>query len=347
MLTEGKKRFVKILGGALALVILGAVAFGAVDVVSASKVTAADLETMTRASAQPGLLEDGYLSHGRGFGFGGGDINYSELLAAELGISVEELENAYEEAREAAIEQAVEEGLITQEQADQMLVWGDRRGFGFKGFGRAPKGVGAGAIDENALLADALGVSVETLQAAREAANEAALAQAVEEGLITQEQADEMLSRKALMDYLNRDSLLAAALGMTVEELQAAYEEGKTLSTLLEDRGLDAVTVRDRLMTAYEEALAQAVADGVITQEQADEMASRGTWGFGRGCRLGFSGREGFEMPRDFDGPMMRRGRGGFGDFGNRYSAPESDNDVSGPGLRHPGQGVIRGDSDL
>ena len=80
-----------------------------------------------------------------------------------------------------------------------------------------------GKLDYPALLADALGVTVEELQTAQEAAHQAALEQALEEGLITQEQADRMLSLRAVRGYLNREALLAEALGMSVAELQAAY----------------------------------------------------------------------------------------------------------------------------
>ena len=168
-----------------------------------------------------------------------------------------------------------------------MLVWGSGRG---QMRGQA----GAIGIDKEALLADALGITTDELQAAREEAHEAAIAQAVDEGIITQEQADEMARHRTLReDYLNHEALLAEALGMSVEELEAARAEGQTLSELLEAQGLDATTVRDRLLEAHEAALEQAVADGVLTQEEADEMQ----FGFGRGGM----------MP---GGPEMRRGPG-------------------------------------
>ncbi len=68
-------------------------------------------------------------------GFAGSDMQ--ALLAEELGISVEELEAAQQVAFEAAVAVAVDEGKITQEQADQILE-GDGypgRGFGGRGFG--------------------------------------------------------------------------------------------------------------------------------------------------------------------------------------------------------------------
>ena len=298
-----KWMFVSIMGSlALVLALAGVWLFGNPTAVSAAE----NLETVTDVSAQPGLMGEGYLNHGGpGFQLGNwgskGDIDYTALLADALGITVEELEQAYESAREAAIAQAVDEGLITQEQADRMLVWGG--GVGFRGRGRMAGQ--ADTIDEATLLAEALGITTDELQAAREEANEAAIAQAVEEGLITQEQADEMLRRRTLReDYLDRAALLAEALGMTVEELEDAYAEGQTLSDLLEAQGLDAATVRDRLEEAHEAALEQAVADGVLTQDEADEMQ----FGFGRGGMTpGGLGTPGAGMR---GGQGGRRGRG-------------------------------------
>src|SRR5690606_16339003 len=49
-----------------------------------------------------------------------GDGAGKELLAEALGISVEELEAACEEVRQAVIAQAVEDGLITERQAERL-----------------------------------------------------------------------------------------------------------------------------------------------------------------------------------------------------------------------------------
>jgi formaldehyde-activating enzyme involved in methanogenesis len=321
---------------ALALV-AGVWLFSSTSVANAAEITAEDLQTITRSATGPGLLEEGYLTHG-GWGRGGPDgIDYQKLLAEALGITVEELEAAYEKARTAAIEQAVEEGLITREQADEMLVWGGmgRKGFGLFGFRGGAGGVSGSTIDEQALLAEALGITVEDLQTAREVANEAAIARAIEEGIITQEQADHMLARKDLMSYLDRDALLAKALGITVEDLQAAHAEGKSLSDLMAEKELDAATVRENLQAAYAEAIAQAVEDGVITQEQADEMHAQRGRGFGPGKMRGGWG--------EFPGHGGFRGRGGFG--GQRPCPPEGE-ESPGVRFRRPGR-VIQSDSTL
>jgi len=318
----------------LALLIGGASLLVNTSVANAAELTADNLQTLTQASTGPGLLGDGYLAHGGGgrWGFKGSGIDYKQLLADALGISVEKLEAAYEQARVAAIEQAVEKGLITREQADEMLVWGGLRSkeFGWFGLRRQGKGIRGDQIDENALLANALGITVEELQAAREKATEAAIAQAVEKGLITQEEADMMLARKNLQRYLNRDALLAKALGMTVEELQAAYAEGKTLTTLMNEKGLTAIQVRDALEEAYAQALAQAVADGVITQEQANELKEGQNLGFGGSMFPG--------------GRMGPRGRGGMN---GKPTCPQTDegNTTSGMRFRHTERGARGGNN--
>jgi hypothetical protein len=137
--------------------------------------------TPTPESAAP----SGPRAHGFGWGGLRGGFGQSEYLADALGITTDELSAATQQARAAALQQAVEEGLITQEQADRMAARIAGRGFHLHGFR-------GGSIDGQALLADALNISVEQLEAAMETARDTALAAAVAEGRITQEQADQL-----------------------------------------------------------------------------------------------------------------------------------------------------------
>jgi formaldehyde-activating enzyme involved in methanogenesis len=331
-MTKTKKwTLVSVVSALAVAAVAGVWLFGSTAVANAAGMTPETLKTITQPSTGPGLLGEGYLNCG-GWGRGGfRGIDYNKLLADALGISVEKLQAAYEEARTAAIEEAVKQGLITREQADEMLVWG---GFGKRGFGfrPGPKGVPSGKIDEEALLAKALNITVDQLQAAREKANLAAIEAAVEKGIITREQADEMLAGRKLQSYLEQDTLLAKALGMTAEQLKAAYAEGKTLSALMSERKLDAATVRKNLTAAYSESLAQAVKDGVITQEQADQMKN------GRGM--------GFSFPGGPGGPGGSGGRGGFrghGGMGMRGPGTPNTDDSTKNGIRRPGPGMRMG----
>ncbi len=73
----------------------------------------------------------------------------------------------------------------------------------------------------DAFLADALGITVEELQAAQQKARAAMLAQAVEDGAITQAQADLMTARHAFMQFYKDNATL------TFEDaLSAAVEAG-------------------------------------------------------------------------------------------------------------------------
>lgn len=145
-------------------------------------------------------------------------------LAEALDITEEELTAAKAEARAAALAQAVTDGLITQEQADELLANGGRgRGFHF-------------GYDKNTYLADALNITVEELEAAHLEVYTAQLAELVAAGTITQEEADMILAQKAVQNYVDDD----------------AYQSA--------------------VQSIYADAVAQALADGVITQAQADEL---------------------------------------------------------------------------
>lgn len=121
-------------------------------------------------------------------------------------------------------------------------------------------------------LASELGITVEELRAAQQAAHEAVIQQLVADGTMTQEQADLMIAASRLRNYIDADALKAEALGITVDELQAARDAGQTLSELLEAQGMDYTTYRENLVAACEAAVNQAVADGVITADQAEQL---------------------------------------------------------------------------
>lgn len=228
---------------------------------------------------------------GRGGGLSGAsDDTY---LADALGITAEELEAAQENAQLAALEQAVDLGLITQEQADALIENGR---LGFFGAHRGVRGEETG-IDFEALFAAELGITVDELTAAREAAAEARVDQALADGLLTEEQVDLMQAREALKDVIDREALTATALGITVDELAAAHEAGTSLTDMLDDAGLTMDEFRTALADAQTAAINQAVADGVITQEQADLILSgdNGMRGFGGSNGRGGRGGRGLD----------------------------------------------------
>lgn len=161
-----------------------------------------------------------------------------EALAAALGITVEELDAAEDAARAAMIDQAVADGLLTEEEATALKEEGSlRRGARF-------------GYDVDEFVAAALGITVEEFEAAELEAFRAVVAAAVEAGMITQDEADLLLARKAAKNYLDEDALNAA------------------------------------VRSAYADALAEAVAAGDITQAQADALLAQletQTFSFGFG----------------------------------------------------------------
>ena len=78
----------------------------------------------------------------------------------------------------------------------------------------------------------------------------------------------------ALNDLLHAN--LAVDLGIGTEELAARLDAGETISSIALSLGFDSALISDMLVQARTDALAQAVADGLITQEQTDWLASRG-----------------------------------------------------------------------
>ena len=165
---------------------------------------------------------------------------------------------------------------------------------GFRGFPGGRHGALWGGLDYDSFLADALGITVQELQDAYGEASAAMLDEAVAQGYLTEEQAELIEARNALMDYIDHDELFAEALGVSVEDLEEARESDKSLSDLFDELGLEPEGVRDAMQAVYEEAVQEAVGAGVITQSQADQILD-GQGGFPMfGGRGGFGDRGGF-----------------------------------------------------
>jgi hypothetical protein len=175
---------------------------------------------------------------------------------------------------------------------------------------------GRGQSDGDEDLAEALGITVEELQAARQKVYADRLAQAVEDGYLTQDQANTLLAMQALKGYLDRGAIMAQVLGLSLEEFEAAHEEGTTLRDLLAD--ITPADLQERMQSAVEDAVQQAVEDNVITAEQAALVLERLQDGLGMpgayGDHHGFGGHRGF-------------GGRGFHDFHGFRGAPQTDGD--------------------
>src|SRR4030042_813167 len=182
-MTNTKKIAIVSRGVLLVAGVLGVAAFRSVSAAAPVLTRSERLNnyTLQEVGEIPGALEAGLAPAGR-FGPGGAS---DEDLAAALGITTDELTAAYETAKTAAIEQALEQGLITQAQADELKA--NDRALPFAG--RWSGWLNQNGIDFNALLADALGISTDELAAARPTAFDATIDQAVADGNLPQDQA--------------------------------------------------------------------------------------------------------------------------------------------------------------
>jgi hypothetical protein len=69
----------------------------------------------------------------------------------------------------------------------------------------------------------------------------------------------------------------AGAIGITEEELRTALRDGGTLAEVAEANGVDPQAVIDALVAELQTRLDERVADGDLTQEEADEKLASGT----------------------------------------------------------------------
>ena len=115
-----------------------------------------------------------------------------------------------------------------------------------------------------------------------------ALAGLVTDGTLTQEQADRVATTLDASDALRGGpgggpgggrvvdlAAAAEAIGVTEDELRTALRaEGATPASVAAEHDVDRQVLVDALVAAGEERLAQAVTDGRLTQEEADERAA-------------------------------------------------------------------------
>ncbi len=155
----------------------------------------------------------------------------------------------------------------------------------------------AGAVKANlyqdfvAKFAANLGVGQDQVTAALEATKKQMLDEAVQKGYLTQEQADKIAARESWnFGWFGRPQVKKQGLddrgskfrymgkgaeeilGMTPDQLKAELKSGKSWEQVLSDRGLTIEQFRQKMLEKRQEALAKAVSEGKITQEQADKM---------------------------------------------------------------------------
>jgi len=226
--------------------------------------------------------------------------DHNELIAAELGVDAEDLQNAFR----AALEAAREDGVL-----------------GFHGH----RGVNKDGEFES-YLADALaeiGVSIDDLKAAQEAVKDAMIADLVEQGVITKEQYDMMEARQALKGYIDHAALMTQAadsLGIELPDADEALRNRiapRALMEQLEEKGIAIQDVMEAMQQAYENAVNAAVDAGAINRDQAELILENTS-----GAIQGFGGMRGFGGTRGFDGSHGCHRSGGIRGFNPHNSNP-------------------------
>jgi hypothetical protein len=151
-------------------------------------------------------------------------------------------------------------------------------------------------------VAEANGVAPSVVVDAIVAAQRERLAGAVEEGELTQEEADELAAtlEEQATDLVNGEAELppwggrqgpwghpglwgfadgpvaaaANAIGIDAADLVSALRDGQTIAEVAEGRGVETSVVVDAVADALQERLAAAVENGWIDRDEADELAA-------------------------------------------------------------------------
>lgn len=165
--------------------------------------------------------------------------------------------------------------------------------------GMTPEELDAAIADGATLwdLADEQGVDISDVWAAMDAARAEELEALAEAGVLTGAQTDWMLSAMqrrrgqavqagagaALSPYHDAiHEATADALGMTVAEFDAAIASGMTLVEIAAEQGVDVDTVLEARNAAVEAQLDELVADGYLTEAQAERISEHAGQGAGR-----------------------------------------------------------------
>ncbi|HXG42312.1 MAG TPA: hypothetical protein VNL95_06260 [Dehalococcoidia bacterium] len=141
-------------------------------------------------------------------------------------------------------------------------------------------------------LAQKLGIGRDQLvQAMRDAANET-IDQAVQEGRLTQDQAQRLRDRIAQTEpgfpwgrhggrwavKAGHGVVLQSAaqvLGMSTDDLTAQLRQGKSLAQVAQEHGISTDDFKSRLLSQVDQQLSQLVQQGRLTQQQADQLKQR------------------------------------------------------------------------
>lgn len=143
---------------------------------------------------------------------------------------------------------------------------------------QAEEGEGGHARAFTRHLADVLGIAPSQLQEDRKEALNNMLDEAVENGTITQEQADKIREHPLRSARMLKGAVVsvfdaaADTLGMTKEELRDEVAGGKSLADVAAEQNVSVDQLKAGITSEITGHLDQAVADGRITEEQKDKI---------------------------------------------------------------------------
>lgn len=93
------------------------------------------------------------------------------------------------------------------------------------------------------------------------------------------------------------EGVVVEALGLTTDELHALKAEGASIAQIAADRGVELAELEAAFLAARQEAIDALLAEGTITEVQAETMAARGADAF-----AALSTREGLQDGRNAGG---------------------------------------------
>ena len=135
-----------------------------------------------------------------------------------------------------------------------------------------------------------LGVGEDKVTEALDATKKQMLDEAVQQGKLTQEQADKIaankdfgfggLGFKHVRDHnfmgkgRNLDDM-ANVLGITADQLKTDLQSGKKIQDIVTEHGLTMNQFQQKMQELRKDAISKAVTDGKLTQEQADKILQK------------------------------------------------------------------------
>ncbi len=202
-------------------------------------------------------------------------------IAASKNVTVQTVTDALNTARKADVAQAVKDGLLTQAQADALI----------------------NRMDAAVKTPDANATPSASATAQANPGGRGGFPGLFGRGFEV---------RVPAYNVVNRETVVATALGMSCPDLVKAMQSGQTLTQIAASKNVQLQTVIDALINAYKTAYTQDVKEGLITQAEAD----------GRIARLTEMVMQMINNPR----PQGPRGPGGRGPGKGGQKTPDAPN---------------------